>query len=235
MYFHLFLGCWHFDVWLIWYCEWIICLSVRPEQRKLNYEHKSKYLISWYYSTYGRENAGLLALTRIGSRRVVQISAGFMIFFSILGMPFNTYIYANQNVFCGFGSNCFSDNSTQENLEHYSHPFQHLSLLLCTASSLHMLVCSQRPYIHTDFFYATDHILTSIDLWMNANASGSVGLSFLQFCNLNSFRTKFILGFSVFLGLSIPQYFNEYTAITGRSPVHTGARWVCLFELSYTN
>lgn len=32
------------------------------------------------------ENAGLLALTRVGSRRVVQISAGFMIFFSILGV-----------------------------------------------------------------------------------------------------------------------------------------------------
>jgi hypothetical protein len=32
-----------------------------------------------------RENAGLLALTHVGSRRVVQISAGFMIFFSILG------------------------------------------------------------------------------------------------------------------------------------------------------
>lgn len=31
------------------------------------------------------ENAGLLALTKVGSRRVVQISAGFMIFFSILG------------------------------------------------------------------------------------------------------------------------------------------------------
>ncbi|CAL5383866.1 unnamed protein product [Camellia sinensis] len=31
------------------------------------------------------ENAGLLALTRIGSRRVIQISAGFMIFFSIIG------------------------------------------------------------------------------------------------------------------------------------------------------
>ena len=56
---------------------------------------------------------------------------------------------------------------------------------------------------------------------------GAGGLSFLQFCNLNSFRTKFILGFSVFLGLSIPQYFNEYTAIKGYGPVHTGAGWVC--------
>uniref|UniRef100_A0A2P2NMQ8 Nucleobase-ascorbate transporter 6 n=1 Tax=Rhizophora mucronata TaxID=61149 RepID=A0A2P2NMQ8_RHIMU len=54
---------------------------------------------------------------------------------------------------------------------------------------------------------------------------GSAGLSFLQFCNLNSFRTKFILGFSVFMGLSIPQYFNEYTAFHGYGPVHTGARW----------
>ncbi|GFZ07801.1 Xanthine/uracil permease family protein [Actinidia rufa] len=37
-------------------------------------------------SSVSIENAaGLLALTRVGSRRVVQISAGFMIFFSILG------------------------------------------------------------------------------------------------------------------------------------------------------
>lgn len=55
---------------------------------------------------------------------------------------------------------------------------------------------------------------------------GAGGLSFLQFCNLNSFRTKFILGFSIFVGLSVPQYFNEYTAINGYGPVHTGARWV---------
>ncbi|XP_074572611.1 nucleobase-ascorbate transporter 6-like [Curcuma longa] len=54
---------------------------------------------------------------------------------------------------------------------------------------------------------------------------GSAGLSFLQFCNLNSFRTKFILGFSVFMGLSVPQYFNEYTSVAGHGPVDTGARW----------
>lgn len=56
--------------------------------------------------------------------------------------------------------------------------------------------------------------------------AGMGGLSYLQFCNLNSFRTKFILGFSIFLGLSVPQYFNEYTAINGFGPVHTRARWV---------
>lgn len=48
----------------------------------------------------------------------------------------------------------------------------------------------------------------------------------LQFVNLNTFRTKFILGFSIFMGLSIPQYFNEYTLINNYGPVHTRARWV---------
>lgn len=32
-----------------------------------------------------RETIGLIGLTRVGSRRVVQIAAGFMIFFSLLG------------------------------------------------------------------------------------------------------------------------------------------------------
>eukprot|EP00262_Sarcandra_glabra_P018383 TRINITY_DN6578_c1_g2_i1.p1 TRINITY_DN6578_c1_g2~~TRINITY_DN6578_c1_g2_i1.p1 ORF type:complete len:531 (-),score=86.43 TRINITY_DN6578_c1_g2_i1:331-1923(-) len=115
-------------------------------------------------STVSVENAGLLALTLVGSRRVVQISAGFMIFFSVLGK---------------FGA-VFA-----------SIPAPIVSALYC-------------------LFFAY---------------VGSAGLSFLQFCNLNSFRTKFILGFSIFMGLSVPQYFNEYTAIAGRGPVHTKGRW----------
>ncbi|PPS14884.1 hypothetical protein GOBAR_AA05686 [Gossypium barbadense] len=115
-------------------------------------------------SSVSVENAGLLALTRVGSRRVVQISAGFMIFFSILGK---------------FGAVFAS----------------------IPAPIIAALYCLFFAYV------------------------GAGGLSFLQFCNLNSFRTKFILGFSVFMGLSVPQYFNEYTAINGYGPVHTGARW----------
>ncbi|KAI4382586.1 hypothetical protein MLD38_008532 [Melastoma candidum] len=110
------------------------------------------------------ENAGLLALTRVGSRRVVQISAGFMIFFSILGK---------------FGA-VFA-----------SIPSPIVAALYC-------------------LFFAY---------------VGSAGLSLLQFCNLNSFRTKFVLGFSIFLGLSVPQYFKEYTLVHGYGPVHTRARW----------
>ncbi|KAM0936489.1 putative xanthine/uracil/vitamin C permease [Dioscorea sansibarensis] len=115
-------------------------------------------------SSVSVENAGLLALTHVGSRRVVQISAGFMIFFSILGK---------------FGAVFAS----------------------IPAPIIAALYCLLFAYV------------------------GSVGLSFLQFCNLNSFRTKFILGFSVFMGLSVPQYFNEYTSVAGYGPVHTGARW----------
>ncbi|GMH01305.1 hypothetical protein Nepgr_003144 [Nepenthes gracilis] len=115
-------------------------------------------------SSVSIENAGLLTLTRVGSRRVVEISAVFMIFFSILGK---------------FGAIFAS----------------------IPPSIVAALYCLFFGYV------------------------GSVGLSFLQFCNLNSFRTKFILGFSIFLGLSIPQYFNEYTSINGYGPVHVGARW----------
>ncbi|TXG56355.1 hypothetical protein EZV62_017668 [Acer yangbiense] len=115
-------------------------------------------------SSVSVENAGLLALTRVGSRRVVQISAGFMIFFSILGKFGAVFASIPAPIVAGF-------------------------------------YCLLFAYV------------------------GSGGLSLLQFCNLNSFRTKFILGFSFFMGLSVPQYFNEYTAVNGYGPAHTGARW----------
>ncbi|CAD6344224.1 unnamed protein product [Miscanthus lutarioriparius] len=116
------------------------------------------------------ENAGLLGLTRVGSRRVVQISAGFMIFFSILGK---------------FGA-VFA-----------SIPGPIIAAIYCLL-----------------FAYV-----------------GMAGVGFLQFCNLNSFQTKFILGFSLFMGLSVPQYFNEYTSVAGFGPVHTHARWTSWFWL----
>ncbi|KVI05629.1 Xanthine/uracil/vitamin C permease [Cynara cardunculus var. scolymus] len=124
----------------------------------------SRFLSKILMSINGSENAGLLGLTRVGSRRVVQISAGFMIFFSILGKFGAVFASIPAPIVAG-------------------------------------LYCLFFAYV------------------------GSAGLGFLQFCNLNSFRVKFILGFSIFMGLSIPQYFNEYTAIKTYGPVHTKARW----------
>lgn len=60
-------------------------------------------------------------------------------------------------------------------------------------------------------------------------STASAGLGLLQFCNLNSFRTKFILGFSLFIGLSISQYFNEYLLVSGHGPVHTQSTWVSVY------
>ncbi|KAI3687476.1 hypothetical protein L1987_81173 [Smallanthus sonchifolius] len=38
-------------------------------------------------------------------------------------------------------------------------------------------------------------------------------------------RAKFILGFSLFMGLSVPQHFNNYVVTTGKGPVHSRSTW----------
>ncbi|XP_074580333.1 LOW QUALITY PROTEIN: nucleobase-ascorbate transporter LPE1-like [Curcuma longa] len=109
------------------------------------------------------ENAGLLGLTKVGSRRVIVISTWFMFCFSICGKFGAFFESIPLPVFAG-------------------------------------VYCVLYAY------------------------AASAGLGFLQFCNINSFRTKFILGFSFFLGLSIPQYFREYYLLSGYGPVHTPSR-----------
>ncbi|GMY09815.1 nucleobase-ascorbate transporter 1 isoform X1 [Fagus crenata] len=118
-------------------------------------------------SSVSVENVGLLGLTRVGSRRVVQISAGFMIFFSTLGK---------------FGA-VFA-----------SIPFPIYAALYCVLFGL----------------------------------VASVGLSFLQFTNMNSMRNLIITGLSLFLGISIPQFFNEYWN-GSHGLVHTNAGWFNAF------
>ncbi|KAJ3673147.1 hypothetical protein LUZ60_006521 [Juncus effusus] len=109
------------------------------------------------------ENAGFLALTRVGSRRVIKISACFMIFFSI---------------FAKFGA----------------------------------VIAS----IPLPLFFGIYCVLYAY--------AGAAGIGLLQFCNINSLRNKFILGFAFFMGLSIPQYFREYFILSGYGPVHTRSR-----------
>ncbi|KAJ1426138.1 Xanthine/uracil/vitamin C permease [Sesbania bispinosa] len=115
-------------------------------------------------STVSVENVGLLGSNRIGSRRVIQVSAGFMIFFSMLGK---------------FGA-LFA-----------SIPFPIFAAVYCVLFGI----------------------------------VASVGLSFLQFTNMNSMRNLFIVGVALFLGLSIPEYFREYTLRALHGPAHTKAGW----------
>ncbi|KAL5125577.1 Nucleobase-ascorbate transporter 1 [Glycine soja] len=119
-------------------------------------------------STVSVENVGLLGLTRVGSRRVVQISAGFMIFFSILGK---------------FGA-VFA-----------SIPFPIFAALYCILFGL----------------------------------VASIGISFLQFTNMNSMRNLIIIGLTLFLGISVPQFFNQYWTLSRHGLVHTNAGWFNAF------
>lgn len=49
---------------------------------------------------------------------------------------------------------------------------------------------------------------------------------------MNSMRNLFITGVALFLGLSVPEYFREYTAKALHGPAHTRAGWVrvCLLD-----
>ncbi len=49
----------------------------------------------------------------------------------------------------------------------------------------------------------------------------SVGLSNLQFVNLNSARNLFILGFAIFMGLSMPEYFEANPVVLGEGDLPT--------------
>lgn len=77
--------------------------------------------------------------------------------------------------------------------------------------------------LHCCFVLLKCLILSDLNVMFLLCWTASAGLSFLQFCNLNSNRSMFIVGFSLFIGLSIPQYFNEYLALSGHGPVHTGS------------
>ncbi|PSR99732.1 Nucleobase-ascorbate transporter like [Actinidia chinensis var. chinensis] len=116
-------------------------------------------------TTASVENVGLLGLTHVGSRRVVQISTAFMIFFAIFGK---------------FGAFFAS--------------------------------------IPLPIFAAAYCVLYGI--------VAAIGVSFIQFANSNSMRNIYILGLSLFLGISIPQYFVTHTDMnTGHGPVRTNAGW----------
>lgn len=72
-----------------------------------------------------------------------------------------------------------------------------------------------------------------LSLNFGCDCAASAGLGLLQFCNLNSFRSKFIIGFSLFMGLSVPQYFHDYLLTSGHGPLHTHQIWVSLLIFNY--
>ncbi|HSF18905.1 MAG TPA: solute carrier family 23 protein [Vicinamibacteria bacterium] len=104
------------------------------------------------------ENIGAIGLTRVGSRRVVQWGAAFMIVLGAFGKFGALFTTIPQPIVGG-------------------------------------MYCAMFGMI------------------------AAVGLSNLQFVDLNSARNLFILGFSFFMGLSVPQYFEA-------SPVSFEPTWI---------
>ena len=98
------------------------------------------------------ENIGAIGLTRVGSRRVVQVGAGLMI------------VLAS---FAKFGA---------------------------------LFTSIPQPVVGGMYCAMFGMI-------------ASVGLSNLQFVDLNSARNLFILGFALFMGLSVPEYFAAHPAV----------------------
>lgn len=95
------------------------------------------------------ENIGAIGLTRVGSRRVVQVGAALMLALAVFGK---------------FGA---------------------------------LFTTIPRPIIGGMYCAMFGMI-------------ASVGLSNLQFVDLNSARNLFILGFAFFMGLSVPEYFTDH-------------------------
>lgn len=50
-----------------------------------------------------------------------------------------------------------------------------------------------------------------------------VGISNLQFTDMNSTRNLFIVGFALYMGLSVPQYFSSFDAANGHGVIQTGS------------
>uniref|UniRef100_A0A2C9V5R8 EXS domain-containing protein n=1 Tax=Manihot esculenta TaxID=3983 RepID=A0A2C9V5R8_MANES len=51
------------------------------------------------------------------------------------------------------------------------------------------------------------------------------GLEDIHYCNLNRFRTRFILGFALFMGLSMNQYFDTYDVFSGQPLPNASSSW----------
>uniref|UniRef100_A0A674PS47 Solute carrier family 23 member 2 n=1 Tax=Takifugu rubripes TaxID=31033 RepID=A0A674PS47_TAKRU len=105
-------------------------------------------------STSSSPNIGVLGITKVGSRRVIQYGAAMMLFLGLVG-KFSA-LFA-------------------------SLPDPVLGALFCTLFGM----------------------ITA------------VGLSNLQFVDLNSSRNLFVLGFSIFFGLVLPSYLKQNPLVTG--------------------
>lgn len=126
---------------------------------------------------------------QVGSRRVIQYGAAFML---LLGMV-------------GKFSALFA-----------SLPDPVLGALFCTLFGKGAL-CSSLLLLSIllSWFFEEKDLFKSCFLCLGMITA--VGLSNLQFIDLNSSRNLFVLGFSIFFGLVLPSYLKQNPLVTGMS------------------
>lgn len=110
-----------------------------------------------------RENVGLLGSTRVGSRRVIQISAGFMIFFSMLGKYLSSHIFTYTSSLLNVIFKLISW-FLQENSELCLHQFPSLCLLQYIAFCLVLLVSIMTSHFNTILWHFMS-LLSAYDCW----------------------------------------------------------------------
>lgn len=233
----MFSGSWHSVIRIVWNSQWIFCVRVRlklccfyPLNRKENFVVDDKSFVGfptekmqvfwlWHELEVGEWCKYLLDLWFSFQFLVSWRNTIFVIQVPYPSQFSSLLTLAHFLLLCRKIWSSFCLHPTC----HYCCP---LLLVLCLCWYVWFFK-NTRTFIYTLIQHdPTRNITRNVMFHFCPSFAGAGGLSFLQFCNLNSFRTKFILGFSIFLGLSVPQYFNEYTAINGYGPVNTGARWV---------
>ena len=88
------------------------------------------------------------------------------------------------------------------------------------------IMLSKSIHPSVDLFVRPSIHLCVFCFFFSGRATVGCGLSFLQFVYMNERRSLFIVGFSVYMGISVPFYFTQYATSAGHGPVTTDSHWV---------
>lgn len=143
----------------------------------------------------------VFVLRQVGSRRVIQYGAAFMLLLGMVGKFSALFASLPDPVlgalFCTlFGNVCF--------------------FLLLFMYYVAISFYSSAVYMYVAVWFWRKRLYTSWDLlYFYLGMITAVGLSNLQFIDLNSSRNLFVLGFSIFFGLVLPSYLKQNPLVTG--------------------
>ena len=208
-------------------------------------------------STTLTENVHTIEVTKVASRRAVEVGALFLIMFSFIGKPVPTYYQKKCREIKLLHKRVFMYPwRLNEIFFFYFQKFCGLYIFMIRWSIALMILLifllsgTTALISFLMLIGKIGAILASIPLALAAAIlcfmwalTVALGLSTLQYSQTASFRNIAIVGVSLFLGLSIPAYFQQYQpesslilpsyfipyAAASNGPVHTGSKQVSYF------